>query len=196
MALRKGSKVWVEDRESAWVAGEVSDFIGKQVQVLTQHGKKVKWYTYLLIYVFFEFYLFLSTLLSSVFGFLVCLFYLVVEFGTSDRCCFFRRSCIRGMKKRIMEELMIWPNWRIWMSLECLIICRGDMHSMRFMWANFLFCLFCLICFFWRLVWWLRLYVSLSWALTNFSLKLVISFLCGSTDTWKESVCWSYYSAA
>lgn len=42
MALRKGSKVWVEDRESAWVAGEVSDFIGKQVQVLTQHGKKVK----------------------------------------------------------------------------------------------------------------------------------------------------------
>lgn len=41
MALRKGSRVWVEDRESAWVAAEVSDFIGKQVQVLTQHGKKV-----------------------------------------------------------------------------------------------------------------------------------------------------------
>lgn len=42
MTLRKGSKVWVEDRDSAWVAAEVSDFIGKHVQVLTQHGKKVK----------------------------------------------------------------------------------------------------------------------------------------------------------
>ncbi|KAI5669604.1 hypothetical protein M9H77_19457 [Catharanthus roseus] len=41
MTLRKGSKVWVEDRDSAWVAAEVSDFIGKHVQVLTQHGKKV-----------------------------------------------------------------------------------------------------------------------------------------------------------
>ncbi|XP_027081188.2 myosin-15 isoform X2 [Coffea eugenioides] len=41
MTLRKGSKVWVEDRDSAWVAAEVTDFIGKQVQVLTQNGKKV-----------------------------------------------------------------------------------------------------------------------------------------------------------
>lgn len=44
MALRKGSKVWVEDKDSAWVAAEVSDFIGKQVQLLTQYGKKVNLY--------------------------------------------------------------------------------------------------------------------------------------------------------
>ncbi|KAL3497415.1 hypothetical protein ACH5RR_040147 [Cinchona calisaya] len=41
MTLRKGSKVWVEDKDSAWVPAEVSDFIGKQVRVLTHHGKKV-----------------------------------------------------------------------------------------------------------------------------------------------------------
>ncbi|KAJ4842072.1 hypothetical protein Tsubulata_039966 [Turnera subulata] len=39
--LRKGSKVWAEDRDLAWVAAEVADFSGKQVQLLTVHGKKV-----------------------------------------------------------------------------------------------------------------------------------------------------------
>lgn len=33
--------MWVEDRDSAWVAAEVVDFVGKQVQVLTASGKKV-----------------------------------------------------------------------------------------------------------------------------------------------------------
>ncbi|CAK9168645.1 unnamed protein product [Ilex paraguariensis] len=41
MSLRKGSKVWVEDRNSGWVAAEVTDFVGKQVQVATESGKKV-----------------------------------------------------------------------------------------------------------------------------------------------------------
>uniref|UniRef100_A0A830CV10 Myosin-15 n=1 Tax=Phtheirospermum japonicum TaxID=374723 RepID=A0A830CV10_9LAMI len=41
MALRKGSKVWMEDKESAWVEAEVIGFDGKQVQVLTLLGKKV-----------------------------------------------------------------------------------------------------------------------------------------------------------
>ncbi|KAK6119602.1 hypothetical protein DH2020_046625 [Rehmannia glutinosa] len=41
MALRKGSKVWVEDKDSAWVEAEVIGFVGKQVQVLTLSGKKV-----------------------------------------------------------------------------------------------------------------------------------------------------------
>ncbi|WJZ84936.1 hypothetical protein VitviT2T_004510 [Vitis vinifera] len=41
MSLRKGSKVWVEDRELAWVAAEVVDFVGKQVQVVTASRKKV-----------------------------------------------------------------------------------------------------------------------------------------------------------
>lgn len=41
MNLRKDSKVWVEDRNLAWVAGEVIDFVGKQVQVVTASGKKV-----------------------------------------------------------------------------------------------------------------------------------------------------------
>lgn len=41
MTLRKGSKVWVEDKDVAWIEAEVIDFIGKQVQVLTSSGKKV-----------------------------------------------------------------------------------------------------------------------------------------------------------
>lgn len=41
MSLRKGSKVWVEDRDFAWVAAEVLDFVGKQVRVSTATGKKV-----------------------------------------------------------------------------------------------------------------------------------------------------------
>ncbi|KAL3655801.1 hypothetical protein CASFOL_000197 [Castilleja foliolosa] len=41
MALRKGSQVWMEDKESAWVEAEVLGFVGKQVQVLTLSGKKV-----------------------------------------------------------------------------------------------------------------------------------------------------------
>ncbi|XP_015572900.1 myosin-15 isoform X2 [Ricinus communis] len=38
--LRKGSKVWVEDKNFAWVAAEVTDFIGKQVQVITASSRK------------------------------------------------------------------------------------------------------------------------------------------------------------
>lgn len=41
MSLRKGSKVWVVDRGLGWVPAEVSDFIGKQVQVITASGKKI-----------------------------------------------------------------------------------------------------------------------------------------------------------
>lgn len=42
MSLRKGSKVWVEDRDLAWVAAEVVDFAGKQVQLVTSSQKKVE----------------------------------------------------------------------------------------------------------------------------------------------------------
>ncbi|KAE9446189.1 hypothetical protein C3L33_21913, partial [Rhododendron williamsianum] len=41
MSLRKGSKVWAEDRDLAWVAAEVVDFVGDQVQVATSSGNKV-----------------------------------------------------------------------------------------------------------------------------------------------------------
>ncbi|KAH7574460.1 hypothetical protein JRO89_XS03G0299300 [Xanthoceras sorbifolium] len=41
MNSRRGSKVWVEDKNFAWVAGEITDFVGKQVQVITISGKKV-----------------------------------------------------------------------------------------------------------------------------------------------------------
>ncbi|KDP34022.1 hypothetical protein JCGZ_07593 [Jatropha curcas] len=41
MNLRKGSKVWALDKNLAWVAAEVINIIGKQVQVLTASGKKV-----------------------------------------------------------------------------------------------------------------------------------------------------------
>ncbi|KAD4889384.1 hypothetical protein E3N88_21457 [Mikania micrantha] len=40
MSLRKGSKVWVEDRDTAWVAGEITGFAGKHVQVVTEFGKQ------------------------------------------------------------------------------------------------------------------------------------------------------------
>ncbi|KAK4785743.1 hypothetical protein SAY86_002432 [Trapa natans] len=41
MNLRRGSKVWVEDRNLAWVAAEVDDCVGKQAQVITTSDKKV-----------------------------------------------------------------------------------------------------------------------------------------------------------
>ncbi|GJW97303.1 myosin-15 isoform X1 [Tanacetum coccineum] len=41
MSLRKGSKVWIEDRDNAWLAGDVTGFLGKQVQVLTESGNQV-----------------------------------------------------------------------------------------------------------------------------------------------------------
>lgn len=41
MALRRGDKVWVEDRDEAWVEGEVLDFRDKLVLVQTTSGKKV-----------------------------------------------------------------------------------------------------------------------------------------------------------
>ncbi|XP_062160286.1 myosin-15 [Alnus glutinosa] len=41
MSLRRGSKVWAEDRDLAWVAAEALDFVGKQILVVTTSGKKV-----------------------------------------------------------------------------------------------------------------------------------------------------------
>ncbi|KAF3446114.1 hypothetical protein FNV43_RR11293 [Rhamnella rubrinervis] len=41
MSLRRGSKVWVEDRDLAWSAAEVVDYVGKQAQVVTASGKKL-----------------------------------------------------------------------------------------------------------------------------------------------------------
>ncbi|KAJ6361735.1 hypothetical protein OIU78_002207 [Salix suchowensis] len=41
MNLRKGSKVWAEDKNLAWVAAEVTDFLAKQVKILTVTGKQV-----------------------------------------------------------------------------------------------------------------------------------------------------------
>ncbi|XP_038701179.1 myosin-15 isoform X3 [Tripterygium wilfordii] len=41
MNSRKGSKVWVEDRDLAWVAAEVTGYVGNKLQVLTSTGKKV-----------------------------------------------------------------------------------------------------------------------------------------------------------
>lgn len=47
MNLRKGSKVWAEDKNLAWIAAEVTDFVGKQVQIVTVNGKKARlWYFY------------------------------------------------------------------------------------------------------------------------------------------------------
>ncbi|CAH2077072.1 unnamed protein product, partial [Thlaspi arvense] len=39
--LRKGDKVWVEDKDLAWIAGDVLDSLDKKVQVQTATGKKV-----------------------------------------------------------------------------------------------------------------------------------------------------------
>ncbi|PON39635.1 GPCR kinase [Trema orientale] len=41
MSVRKGSKVWVEDRNLAWLAAEVIDYGAKQVQLLSVSGKKI-----------------------------------------------------------------------------------------------------------------------------------------------------------
>lgn len=42
MNLRKGAKVWVEDKNLAWVAAEITDCKGKHVQVQTPSGKSVQ----------------------------------------------------------------------------------------------------------------------------------------------------------
>ncbi|KAG5408776.1 hypothetical protein IGI04_005095, partial [Brassica rapa subsp. trilocularis] len=39
--LRRGDKVWVEDKDSAWAAGEVLDSPGNKVHVETSTGKQV-----------------------------------------------------------------------------------------------------------------------------------------------------------
>lgn len=39
MNLHKGSKVWVPDKELAWVAAEVLDSNGNRVQLVTNSGK-------------------------------------------------------------------------------------------------------------------------------------------------------------
>ncbi|KAD7480187.1 hypothetical protein E3N88_03323 [Mikania micrantha] len=41
MSLHKSSKVWVEDRDTAWVDGEITGFAGKHVQVVTEFGKQI-----------------------------------------------------------------------------------------------------------------------------------------------------------
>nr|XP_043620465.1 myosin-15 [Erigeron canadensis] len=42
MSLRKGSKVWIQDKDAAWIAAEVTAFSGgKLVQVVTDSGKQV-----------------------------------------------------------------------------------------------------------------------------------------------------------
>ncbi|TKY74852.1 Myosin-15 protein [Spatholobus suberectus] len=41
MNLRQGTKVWVHDRDFAWVPAEVLEYSGKQVRVATASGKKV-----------------------------------------------------------------------------------------------------------------------------------------------------------
>ncbi|GAB2275885.1 hypothetical protein Dimus_010629 [Dionaea muscipula] len=41
MSLQKGSKVWVEDRDLAWVPAEVSDLSANQVEVVTSSGRKI-----------------------------------------------------------------------------------------------------------------------------------------------------------
>lgn len=40
-SYRKGAMVWVEDRDIAWVEGELIDVRGKQVVVVTSQRKKV-----------------------------------------------------------------------------------------------------------------------------------------------------------
>lgn len=39
--LRKGDKVWVEDKDLAWIAADVLDSSDKKVHVETATGKKV-----------------------------------------------------------------------------------------------------------------------------------------------------------
>ncbi|KAL5127223.1 Myosin-14 [Glycine soja] len=41
MSLRHGSKVWLEDRDSAWLAAEVLDSDGNRLLLVTDSGKKV-----------------------------------------------------------------------------------------------------------------------------------------------------------
>lgn len=44
MSLRKGYNVWVEDKNSAWIAAEVVDVTEKLAIVVADNGKKVSFF--------------------------------------------------------------------------------------------------------------------------------------------------------
>lgn len=41
MSLRKGSNVWIEDKELAWIPAEVVDVAGNHAVIITDAGNKV-----------------------------------------------------------------------------------------------------------------------------------------------------------
>ncbi|KAF9615027.1 hypothetical protein IFM89_021598 [Coptis chinensis] len=41
MSFRKGYNVWFEDKDSAWLPAQVVDVSGKQIQIVTNYGKKM-----------------------------------------------------------------------------------------------------------------------------------------------------------
>lgn len=68
MSLRKGYNVWVEDKNSAWIAAEVVDVTEKLAIVVADNGKKVSFFFFFQTLVKPKFNFFL---LSFIFIFLV-----------------------------------------------------------------------------------------------------------------------------
>lgn len=90
MNLRQGTKVWVQDRDSAWIPAEVLESSGKQVRVATPSGKKVREGSVLFLRN-------LSMLRLQ----------MAVDNSNDECCCrflLFRRMCFRGMRMKMSTE--------------------------------------------------------------------------------------------
>ena len=123
MSVRKGSKVWAEDRDFAWVPAEVLGSVGKQVQLVTSSGKKVK--NEKLILSFFsvcKFWLFLV---------LVCLGIGFAREIVSKRCGW-GRSCWSGRYDQV--DVFKWA-WCALQSSEEICsqwyICESKSHFLK-----------------------------------------------------------------
>lgn len=127
MSVRKGSKVWAEDRDLAWVPAEVLGSVGKQVQVVTSSGKKVKNEKQILsFFSVCKFWLFLV---------LVCLGIGFAGEIISERCGW-GRSCWSGRYDQV--DVFEWA-WCALQSSEEICsqwyICESKSHFFKILWC-------------------------------------------------------------
>jgi len=170
--LRKGDKVWVEDKDLAWIAADVLDSFDNKLHVETSTGKKV-WLTVISA----ELALFL--LLPLLHALFMLIFAVVRFFFWGFRFLFPRKSYFGGIltMKSIMEW-MIWPNWHTCTKLVFFIIYRGDMLWMISMWV--LFTLFFFGIVYWEVflsifgVWIFSFYTSGGTLLSRISFRMEV----------------------
>ena len=123
--MRHGTKVWVHDRDSAWIPAELLESSGNKVTVATASGKKVR-------------VLFLpNSRRLRVWMAVPCIIRMMNLWGDLFcRLLLFRRTCFPGTQmKKSMAESKIWRDWLTWMSRGCCTISEEDIRWTIFMWV-------------------------------------------------------------